>query len=105
MGATMPDSIMVFESALFRPFTEILQKDIDRTLSFQQIIIVLVTLQQALLSDLDKGDLECGKDASAPRCLARPGNTATNNEWRLSPNGWKDEQRIGRWTEVASILL
>ena len=66
---------------------------------------ISVNLQRALLSDLDKGNLLGGKDASAPRCLARPGNTATNNEWRLSPNGWKDEQRIGRWTEVAFILL
>ena len=38
IGATVPDSITVFESALFPPFTEILQKDIDRALSFQQII-------------------------------------------------------------------
>ena len=29
-----------------------------------------VTLQRALLSDLDKGNLVNGKDASAPRCLA-----------------------------------
>jgi len=35
IGATVPDSITVFESALFPPFTEILQKDIDRTLSFR----------------------------------------------------------------------
>ena len=34
IGATMPDSITVFESALFPPFTEILQKDIDCALSF-----------------------------------------------------------------------
>ena len=54
----------------------------------------IVTLQRALLSDLDKGNLVNGKDASAPRCLARPGNAATNIEWRLSPNGWKDEQRM-----------
>ena len=53
-----------------------------------------VTLQRALLSDLDKGTSFNGKDASAPRCLARPGNAATSNEWRLSPNGWKDEQRV-----------
>ena len=52
-----------------------------------------VTLQRALLSDLDKGTLFNGKYASAPRCLARPGNAATNDEWRLSPKGWKDEQR------------
>ena len=32
IGATVPDSITVFESALFPPFTEILQKDIDRAL-------------------------------------------------------------------------
>ena len=54
----------------------------------------LVTLQRALLSDLDKGTSYNGKDASAPRCLARPGNAATSDEWRLSPNGWKDEQRM-----------
>ena len=53
-----------------------------------------VTLQRALLSDLDKGTSFSGKDASAPRCLARPGNAATNNEWLLSPNGWKNEQRM-----------
>ena len=53
-----------------------------------------VTLQRALLSDLDKGYLLGGKDASAPRCLARPGNAATNDEWLLSPKGWKDEQRM-----------
>ena len=52
-----------------------------------------VTLQRALLSDLDKGTSFDGKDASAPRCLARPGNAATNIEWRLSPNGWNNEQR------------
>ena len=52
-----------------------------------------VTLQRVLLSDLDDGVPLGGKDASAPRCLARPGNAATNNEWRLSPNGWKDDQR------------
>ena len=34
IGATVPDSITVFESALFPPFTEILQKDIDCVLSF-----------------------------------------------------------------------
>ena len=58
------------------------------------IVTVVVTLQRALLSDLDKRNLVYEKDASAPRCLARPGNAATNNEWRLSPNGWKDEQRM-----------
>jgi exportin-2 (importin alpha re-exporter) len=30
IGATAPDSIAVFEATLFPPFTEILQKDIDR---------------------------------------------------------------------------
>ena len=34
IGATVPDSITVFESALFPSFTEILQKDIYRALSF-----------------------------------------------------------------------
>ena len=42
IGATVPDSITVFESALFPPFTEILQKDIDRTLSFQLVVTVEV---------------------------------------------------------------
>ena len=31
---------------------------------------LVVTLQQALLSDLDKGTSFSGKDTSAPRCLA-----------------------------------
>ena len=36
----MPDSIAVFESALFPPFTEILLKDVDRTLSFRLVATV-----------------------------------------------------------------
>ena len=68
-------------------------------------IALPVTLQRALRSDLDKGTSFNGKDTSAPRCLARPGNAATNDKWLLSPNRWKDEQKGGRWTEVALILL
>ena len=36
----MPDSIAVFESDLFPPFTEILLKDVDRTLSFRLVATV-----------------------------------------------------------------
>jgi exportin-2 (importin alpha re-exporter) len=42
IGATVPDSIAVFESALFPPFTEILQKDIDRALLFRLVILTLL---------------------------------------------------------------
>ena len=71
-----------------------LTKAVQRLVQDKGDLVLLVTLQRALLSDLDKGTSFNGKYASAPRCLARPGNAATNNEWRLSPKGWKDEQRM-----------
>ena len=50
----------------------------------------LVMLQWVLLSDLDKEDLEGWRITSAPRYLAWPVSTATNNKLHLSPNGWKE---------------
>jgi len=52
IGAAAPDSIAVFEAALFPPFTEILQKDIDQYIPYVfQILAQMLTLHRGVPVD------------------------------------------------------
>ncbi|KAI0248954.1 importin alpha re-exporter [Lactifluus subvellereus] len=52
IGAAVPDSITVFEPALFPPFTEILQGDIDQYIPYVfQILAQMLTLHRGVPAD------------------------------------------------------
>ncbi|KAI9448619.1 armadillo-type protein [Lactarius psammicola] len=52
IGTTVPDSIATFEAALFPPFTEILQKDIDQYIPYVfQILAQMLTLHKGVPVD------------------------------------------------------
>ncbi|KAI0262819.1 Cse1-domain-containing protein [Gloeopeniophorella convolvens] len=52
IGAAVPDSIALFEPALFPPFTEILQKDIDQYIPYVfQILAQMLTLHKGAPTD------------------------------------------------------